>query len=322
MAARPKPDALDRPSSFPLQAWADVAVALAIVSLLPNSAPLLVWTVPFVLLPYWGDRCCRVGSLKPDVVFVPDPLNPRWRPLTRCLHDALRVAAFGRRELLLRLCPLYDAHNRPLPYQVLFEPETPRVLVQSRHGTVRQTLSLQPKLELPQPLRIEQTPVSIRIQPRHHGRAAIGQPSTDFVSGSLPLTLMSAGIAALFVPRLGVAALLAGLARLAHKALIAGQRPHGWPLAALAGSRRVQPMPVTTRHDLCRLAIAGLWLLRYACRDTPAGPWLRDPLRLILWGVIVPFAAYRLGRRLTERSTFQQTDTQRRSFARETRARR
>lgn len=279
-----------------LSRWADIVVALALVSCLPASSGLLPWAAVFVLLPHWLDHFRMRSGRQPEIVFVPDPLRPDWRALASCLGAAARLAAAERREVRLLLCTARSEDGRPLSYTIAYLPGRQALRVQA--GKERHEVKLAWRLRpaMPLPIDVVAQAVPLLLAPMARRRTLLlAAPDGRAAARSVPLALLATALAAAWSLALGVVAALVACARLA--ALRASGESLGWwPWrGAVTGvGEATARMPALAGFDGARIWVGGLWLLRYAAGEGSAlRSLLHDPLRLYGWGLLLPLMLVR-----------------------------
>ncbi|MDD5705581.1 MAG: hypothetical protein PHR35_06620 [Kiritimatiellae bacterium] len=288
MTMRRQPMAV-RETTPMLSAWADLAVALALLACLPDPGTRLLWAVPFALWPHIADWLGAQAHLTGarDCVFVPDPHRPDWRALTSCLSAAVGDAVAARRATRVLLCGMCDGDSAPVPYTLTCNPA--RGTIEIRHGdgqfAVRTPARVVPALPLP--LVVADRPVQLVFAPLDSRTIRLSLSDAAAVSLSLPAALLPATLSAVVAPRLVLPAIVTALARLLSS-LAAGGRVGWWPFRWSPRACAAACPPVTARFDTFRVWVAGLWLLRLAGRNGPLAPLLEDPLRLYLWGLAIP----------------------------------
>jgi hypothetical protein len=279
-----------------LSAWADVLVALAGATLIPAATPVLPLVPVFVLWPRWADRLRNAYRQRPTLQFVPDPLAPDWRQLGRAIADACQRVVAESQPLTLHLASFCRPDGSPRPYVVDLLPKR-QILSIHEHGThraVEQRLPFVLRPRLPLPITVGGEPVALlfeRMPAAAEPQIRLSQCATDPVAQSLLPAMLLTLMLALVDPRLSGVAAIAMLSPLAARAGRGSPAPGLW--RPFRRSRPIVSHPAATlRFDLLRLWVAALAIVRFAAADSALGAALQDPLRLLFWGLMLPFVLH------------------------------
>jgi hypothetical protein len=293
---------------------ADVLFALACAASIPGAAPWLPLVPLLVVLPHVAVTVLQAGARRGTIHWVPDPLAPDWSTLARLVALACRNATDDCQPQRLRLSPLCRKDGTPRPYTIDFDPGRRRLTIREQ-GETRQIvhhLDPVPRLKLPLPVVVRQTPVSLlftggeaqappgtphpvrpsrpaqRLPHPAYAPATVLQIDTEAPVRSFLPGVMLAMLTLPFNRPLGAVAAVACLTPLAARAL-GGEttiRWHPWGRQPAV----VTSTGVSRRFDMLRLWVGWLGILRAAA---PAGPWLRslqDPIGFLAWGCLIPLA--------------------------------